>query len=173
MYHASSKAGLSFLEPHISTHGKAYVYAITNKISALCFGAPKDDFDLLMDEIDGVIHLYECYPNAMEKIYGKKSCSLYEVNEEGFISGKTGWDAELVSEDAVPVLREDRITDIYMYLVSAAKRGECVIHTYSDEQGYQSMLRDELGERIKDFGLSVEAVKQDPRINGIFKDIKD
>ena len=76
-----------------------------------------------------------------------------------------------MSEDAVPVLREEHIADIYMYLVSAAKRGECVIHTYSDEKGYQSMLRDELGERIKDFGLSMEAVKQDPRIKAIFKDI--
>ncbi len=171
LYHASSEAGLRLLEPHISTHGKAYVYAINNKITALCFGAPKDDFDLLIDEIEGVTHLYECYPNALEKIYGKKICSLYEVDEEGFLCGKTGWDAELVCEDTVPVLQEERISDIYMYLVSAARRGECVIHSYSDNQEYQSMLRDELGERIKDFGLSAEAVKQDARIKAIFKDV--
>ena len=46
LYHASSEAGLRLLEPHISTHGKAYVYAINNKITALCFGAPRENWCL-------------------------------------------------------------------------------------------------------------------------------
>ena len=50
LYHASARPGLEVLEPHVSTHDCAYVYAIRGRITAACFGAPKDDFDLLMDE---------------------------------------------------------------------------------------------------------------------------
>ena len=53
LYHASKIRGMRTIEPHISTHGKAYVYAIRNQVTAVCFGAPKDDFDLLMDNQDG------------------------------------------------------------------------------------------------------------------------
>ena len=161
LYHASKERGLLLLEPRVSSHSRAYVYAIHNKITAVCFGAPKDDFDLLMDEVEGVPHLYECYPHAVELVYNKKSCSLYEVSEEGFASGKTGWDAELVSEKAVPVTKEEHIEDIYLYLITASEQGKCVIHTYSDDPEYQSMLREELGARIKDFGLDEAEVKKD------------
>ena len=53
LYHASKQTGLKLLEPCSSTHGKAYVYAIRDPVTAVCFGAPKDDFDLMMDEADG------------------------------------------------------------------------------------------------------------------------
>ena len=164
LYHASKEKGLTFLEPHISTHSRPYVYAIRNKTTAVLFGAPKDDFDLLTDEIDGIPHLYECYSNAVETIYRGKSCSLYSVSEEGFISGVTGWEPELVCENKVPVIREERMSDIFSYLSNAAAQGKCVIHRYSDEQQYRSMLREELSERIRCFGLSEEDIKKDPRI---------
>ncbi len=50
LYHASCVAGLKELTPRASTHGEAYVYAIDNAVTALLFGAPKDDFDVLVDE---------------------------------------------------------------------------------------------------------------------------
>ncbi len=164
LYHASSVSGLGELEPRISTHDKPYVYAICNKVTAACFGAPKDDFDLLMDEVDGVPHLYECYQDALKTIYAGKSCSIYTVHEEGFLSGVTGWDVESVCEHTVPVVQEEQIEDLYQYLQNAASRGACVVHSYSEDASYQSMLREEICERIRDFGLSEEAVKKDKRI---------
>ena len=164
LYHASSVSGLGELEPRISTHDKPYVYAIRNKVTAACFGAPKDDFDLLMDEVDGVPHLYECYQDALKTIYAGKSCSIYTVHEEGFLSGVTGWDVELVCEHTVPVVQEERIFDLFEYIQRAAAHSECVIHSYSDEEVYQAMLSEELCERIRAFGLSEEAVKKDKRI---------
>lgn len=164
LYHASKERGLKYLEPHVSTHGKSFVYAVRNKITAILFGAPKDDFDLLIDEIDGIPHLYECYPYAAETIYSGKSCSLYAVSEKGFISNETGWDPELVCENAVPVIQEENIRDIFSYLSNAAARDKCVIHRYSDEHQYQCMLREELGERISCFGLNEEDIKKDPRL---------
>lgn len=170
LYHASARQGLDFLEPRASTHGKAYVYAISSRVTAACFGAAKDDFDLLMDEEDGITRLSECRPGALESIYGGKSCSLYSVSEEDFRSGLTGWDAERVCEHAVPVVREERIEDLYAFLTDAAERGECVINRYSEEEEYQAMLREELGERIRDFGLTEEQVRQDERLRRIFAD---
>ena len=164
LYHASKEKGLKYLEPHISTHGKSFVYAVRNKITAILFGAPKDDFDLLMDEINGIPHLYECYPYALETVYSEKSCSLYTVSEEGFLSNVTGWDSELVCENTVPVIQEEGINDIFSYLSHAAAQDKCVIHRYSDEPRYQSMLREELGERIRCFGLNKEDIKKDPRL---------
>lgn len=123
LYHASKEKGLTILEPRVSTHGIAYVYAINNRITAACFGALKDDFDLLMDEINGIPHLYECYPHAIEAIYSGKNCSLYEVREEGFLSGKTGWEAELVCEHKVPVVKEECISNLLSFLTQAVAEG--------------------------------------------------
>lgn len=155
-YHASREAGLSILEPRVQTHSKAFVYAIRNRIIAVCFGAPKDDFDLLMDEVDGIPHLYECYPHATEAVYRGRSCSLYAVSEGGFLSGATGWDAELVCESTVPVIQEGYIGDILSFLMSAVAQGTCVIHRYSEGRQYQSMLREGLGEGISRFGPNRE-----------------
>ena len=48
LYHVSPVAGLKTLQPRVSTHGKEYVYAIDNMVTALLFGAKKDDFDFLL-----------------------------------------------------------------------------------------------------------------------------
>lgn len=39
-------------------------------VTALLFGAPKDDFDFIMDiNEEGIPEIYECYKNAFEIIY--------------------------------------------------------------------------------------------------------
>jgi len=91
LYHASQQSGIKELVPQTSTHGKKYVYAINNRLTAILFGAPKDDFDILLDEVDGKPAIFECYPNALRKIYYEKTCYLYLLNEEGFLSNQTGW----------------------------------------------------------------------------------
>lgn len=163
LYHASNTPGIKRLEPHISSHGVPYVYAIKDRLTALLFGAPKDDFDLLVITDDGVTEVYECYPGAFEKTYKGKSCSLYEVDGTGFLSGVTSWDAEYVSESAAPVLFEDHIPDIYAELVSYAECGEIVIHRFSRDAEYLSLIKDELTSRIRDFGYTEERMDADPR----------
>lgn len=107
LYHVSSTAGLKVLEPKTSSHGKAYVYAIENMVTGLLFGAKKDDFDFLLDEDEcGNPVVYECYPNAFEKIYRGKCCSVYELEETDFKRGVTGWEPELVCDHEVPVQQE-------------------------------------------------------------------
>lgn len=154
LYHASQVFGLTVLLPQTSTHQTPYVYAIRGRLTALCFGAPKDDFDLLMDEGEGRPVLWECYPGAFRRIYGGKSCSLYAVKETGFLQGKTGWAPELVCPEAVPVLWEERIPDLFLVLSQAAEAGECILHAYSRSPDYQAMLREELTWRIRQLGLT-------------------
>ena len=48
LYHISKTAGLKILKPHVSTHKKAYVYAIENVVIGLLFGASQDDFDFII-----------------------------------------------------------------------------------------------------------------------------
>ena len=173
LYHSSKIRGMKTLEPHVSTHGKAYVYATRNRTTAICFGAPKDDFDLLMDVCDGKTVLFECYPDALKRVYSGKSCSLYTVKEDGFIQGRTGWDEELVSENSVEVLQEQMIPDIYEFLMCASTKGDCMINLYSDDEEYTTMLREELSERIIAFGISKEQMNNDWRFLKYFSKILD
>ena len=173
LFHASSHFGLTALAPHVSTGRTAYVYAIRDKTAAVCFGAPKDDFDLLMDVEDGITVLCECYPGALEKVYAGKTCALYTVDERTFRGGCTGWDAEYVSEAEVPVLSEEIIPDILAYLLQEAERGSCIIRRYAEEETYLSMLRDELRERIDAFGLTKAQMERDCRFRLYFNKLLD
>lgn len=168
VYHASPTPGLRTLVPHVSTHGRAYVYAIDSRVTALLFGAPKDDFDLLIDTERARPVVCECYPEALRKVYAGKSCSLYTLCGEGFLSGQTGWEAELVCEHPVVVLQEERIADLYRQILLAAQQNECTIRYYSEERAYQQMLKDELSERIAAFGITDEQRRQDPRFQKYF-----
>lgn len=163
LYHASKVSGLRMLIPKESTHGKKYVYAIGNRLTAILFGAPKDDFDLLMDEADRKPVLYECYPHALKRVYEGKACSLYTVEEDGFLPHQTGWEPELVCEREVPVVHEEQIPNIYLEIAAASGRGECVLHTYSEDEAYRNFLRDELRERVRAFRLTKEQMDGDPR----------
>lgn len=171
LYHASPQSGLKTLVPHESTHGKEYVYALNNRFTALLFGAPSDDFDLLVDESAGRTVIYECYPGALKAIYSGKSCSVYEVGEDGFLAGQTGWDAELVCEHSVPVSAEERIEDLYDEITSAIQSGTCIFHPYSKEPDYQSHLREELLSRIHIFGITGAQMDADPRFRLYFSEL--
>lgn len=163
LYHASKTPGIKHLEPHLSSHRKPYVYAIKDRLTSILFGAPKDDFDLLIMNDGGVTEIYECYPGSLEKVYKGKGCSLYEVDGEGFSRGVTSWDAEYVNENAAPVLNEYRITDIYAEIMSFVQSGELVIHRFSDDAEYIEFIKDELTSRIHYFGMTDESMDKDPR----------
>lgn len=155
LYHASSAKGLNILEPHISTHKKAYVYAVKNAVTAVIFGARSDDFDFIINEKDGIPVIYECYPCAFQKVYKGKDCSLYEVSDEGFLSGMTTWEAEYVCENSVTVVSETVITDIYSYLLECADKGELTIHFYEQTENYRSMVSKHIVDRLIRFEIDL------------------
>lgn len=163
LYHASKVSGIKVLIPNISTHGKKYVYAINSRLTAILFGAPKDDFDILMDEKDGKTVIYECYPNALYQVYFGKSCSLYTVSDDGFLSNQTSWESELVCEHEVPVVSEEIIENIYDEILNAIQNDDCVLIKYSDDEEYKSFIKDELSERMIHCGITIDQMQNDRR----------
>ncbi len=153
LYHVSRTGNLKVIEPKISTHNKAYVYALRNLHTALLFGAEKDDFDFILDEINGKPRIYECYPNAFKEIYSEKSCSIYELEETGFRQNMTDWKPELVSEQAVEVIKEIKVTNLYDILMEEVEKGNIILNLYEHSKEYKSMISNHILDRIVRFGI--------------------
>ena len=173
LYHVSQKSGLKILTPHISTHKKAYVYALENMVTAILFGVKKDDFDFLIysDENNTPI-LYECYPDALKKIYQGEVCSLYEVNGGSFLRSMTEWSDELVSESEVEVIKETVIEDIYKRLLEEEQSGKLIIHRYEYNNEYRKTIANHIVDRIFRFEIDLDKCReQDERFAVYFNDL--
>lgn len=153
LYHISKTTGLKVLTPHISTHKKPYVYAIENVVTGLLFGAPHDDFDFIISEKNGIPLIMECYPNAFQTIFKDKSCSIYEISEEGFLRGMTTWTPELVSENEVTVVREISVDDLYLRLLDEESKGNLIIRRYEDNADYKRIISEHIVDRLIRFGV--------------------
>lgn len=149
VYHVSGTPGIKVLQPRISSHGKAYVYAVEDLVTGLLFGTRKDDFDFQINTDDtGKTHVYECYPGGLRKIYGGKSCSVYELSAESFQRGRTNWTAELVSEQEAAVRRETTVPDLYQRLTEEEEAGNLFLHRYSDSPEYKRRIAGHVADRL-------------------------
>lgn len=173
LYHVSQKAGLKVLQPHVSTHKKAYVYAIENMVTGMLFGVRKDDFDFLIStDSDHISSVYECYPDAFRSIYEGKSCSVYQVNEAGFQRGKTSWSAELVCEHEVEVINEIVIEDLYQRLLDEEQKGNLRIHRYEFCDDYRKKIASHVVDRLIRFDIDLSrCMEQDKRFASHYKGI--
>lgn len=159
LYHVSSTSGLKKLSPRVSTHGKAYVYAIENLVTGLLFGAKQDDFDFMISEDEsGNPVLYECYPDALKTVYKGKECSVYEVEEDGFLRGVTGWEPELVCEKEVGVTREEKVTDLYTRLLEEEAARALTIFRYEDSSEYKHRISEHIVDRLIRFDMMQKAL---------------
>jgi len=168
LYHVSATAGIKVLEPRASTHGKAYVYAIDNVVTGLLFGAPKDDFDFFIGTMDGIPVCFECYPGAFERVYAGKSCSVYELSEEGFLHGMTSWNAEVVCEHPVEVQREVVVPDLYERLLQEERDGNLIIRRYENSQEYKKMMSKHITDRLIRFD-AMKHLETDKRFQQHYK----
>lgn len=161
LYHVSRNTGLKTLQPKISTHKKPYVYAIENMVTGLLFGVAQDDFDFIIstDENDTPI-VYECYPDAFCKRYQGKSCSVYEVSDEGFMRGMTSWEPELVNDKEVSVINEIVIADLYDRLLEEEKSGNLKIYRYEYTDEYRKKIASHIVDRIIRFEIDVENIME-------------
>ena len=173
LYHISSIHNLNILEPKVSTHGKAYVYAVDNIVTGLLFGTKKDDFDfILRTDEKGRPEIYECYKNAFKQIYTGTSCSIYEVEESGFLSGKTGWNSEYVSENKVEVLNEIVVEDLYNKLCDEEKKENLIVHRFKDSEQYKRMISNHIVDRLVRFNILDKPVIEE-RLRTYYGDIID
>lgn len=165
LYHVSPVAGLKSLVPKVSTHGRAYVYAIENMVTGLIFGAKHDDFDfhISTDAHDRPL-LCECYPDALRTVYQGKGCSVYAVGNEGFERGRTSWEPELVSEHEVPVQEETVVPDLYERLLAEEVQGRLTIRRYERTDEYRRFIAAHIVDRIIRFDIDLNhIVESDPR----------
>lgn len=171
LYHVSNIGGIKVLEPKVSSHGKAYVYAIENRVTGLLFGARWDDFDFILDANDsGTPEIYECFPDAFDRIYRGRRCYVYELTEGGFMRGMTGWSPELVSENAVRVISETVVEDLYSALSDASDAGELILHRYERSPEYKKMVSEHIVDRL----IRFDALdKNDERFEKYYKNIID
>lgn len=153
LYHISKITGIKVLKPQISTHKKAYVYATDDLVTGLLFGAPHDDFDFIISEESGIPAIYECYQNAFDIVFCEKSCSVYEVSDEGFERGKTSWDKEFVCENDVPVMNEIFIGSLYSHLLSEESAGNLLIHRFENTDMYKKIISEHIVDRLIRFNV--------------------
>lgn len=161
LYHISRTGGLKVLKPQVSTHEKAYVYALENPVTGLLFGASHDDFDFIIDEEGGVPSITECYPGALSSIFEGKTCSIYQVSREGFMEGMTSWSPELVCENQVNVISETPVKDLYLRLLEEEKRGSLVIHRYENTPEHKKLVSEHIVDRLIRFDA---LYSDDPRL---------
>lgn len=173
LYHVSKTPGIKVLKPRVSSHKKSYVYAVDNLVIGLLFGAQNDDFDFIkLTDDKGKPVIYECYPNAFELIYKDKSCSVYEIKEEGFLRGMTNWEPELVCENEVPVQNEIVVENLYSRLLEEEAKGNLTIHKYQDSIEYKKIISEHIVDRLIRFDV-LSRVETDERFKKHYKNIID
>ena len=173
LYHVSPFAGLTTLQPRVSTHGIGYVYAIENMVTGLLFGAKMDDFDFILstDERETPV-IYECYPDALKSVYQDKNCSVYLLHDDGFQRNKTSWSAELVCENEVQVIDELIIDDLYNRLLDEERNEKLVIHRYEYSTEYRKIISKHIVDRVIRFEINLNRITEtDSRFSKYYKTI--
>ena len=156
LYHVSPNEGLKTLRPHVSTHKKAYVYAVRSMVTGLLFGAKHDDFDFMISTDDhGLTTVYECYPNAFINVFRDKSCSVYVVEDEGFHQGLTPWTEELVCDNEVAIQEEIYIGDLYERLIEEESQGNLKIYRYQFNDDYRRKISAHIVDRFCRFNIDL------------------
>lgn len=173
LYHVSATAGLKVLRPYVSTHKMAYVYAIDNVVTGLLFGARQDDFDLMIftDE-NSTPNVYECYPGAFQSVYQGKSCSIYELEDEGFQRGLTSWEPELVCGHEVEIKKEVAVADLYGRLLKEEENGAIVIYRYAFNDEYRKRISAHVIDRLIRFDVDLDnCMEQDERFSNHYGEL--
>ena len=173
LYHVSPVSGLTTLQPHVSTHGIGYVYAVENMVTGLLFGVKQDDFDfILFTDEEGTPVIYECYPDALKSVYQGKNCSVYLLNDDGFQRNKTSWNAELVCENEVQVIEELVIDDLYNRLLDEERNKKLIIHRYEHCTEYRKRISNQIVDRLIRFEIDLESItRHDNRFSTYYKAI--
>ncbi len=132
LYHGSLAQNLKILKPQKSTHGESWVYATYDPAIAASFIATASDFDftIIINE-KGICSFVERYENAFDLYRGVEG-SIYQLPAKKFLAYQTTWDAEFVSPEEAPVLKEQIIPDVYEFLKQLEAEGKIHLYYYPD-----------------------------------------
>ena len=132
LYHGSSVRGMKELVPHQSTHGK-YVYATKDKELTVIFSKRAGDdmtYSLFRTDKNEPWQLVERIPNGFETMFSN-SASIYTVEDTTFQDIHTGF-SELVSDQPVRILNEERVENVYEKIKELEQDGLIQLYYYPD-----------------------------------------
>ncbi|MBQ7579121.1 MAG: hypothetical protein IJT25_01130 [Clostridia bacterium] len=143
------------LEPHISTHGKPYVYATPNWEFSLFFGGreSRGDFDGMYGIKNNIPYFYEAYSNALKRRFDNVCCYIYEVDPSTFETNKTSFAGEVVSEEPVKILNCRKVNNVYELLLELHERKKVDLHFYQNSPAYVNMINKHITDRLIKFKI--------------------
>ena len=138
VYHGSIHQGLKIIRKK-STHGKSWLYATLSKAISIIFISNKGSDLYYYLSGDGTennqVILVERKEGMFKDIFNV-SGSLYTLNGKNFISSKTSWSAEMVSEFDENVLHEEHINNVFEKLKELNDRGELKLYLYPNRPAF-------------------------------------
>lgn len=133
VYHGSTHTGLKKIKKNKSTHGKYWVYATLSKAISIIFISNKGNDLYYYLSGDGTennpVLLVERKEGMFKDIFNV-SGSLYTLSGKNFISGETGWSAEVISESDENVIHEEHIDNVFEKLKELNDMGELKLYLY-------------------------------------------
>ena len=133
VYHGSIHQGLKIIKRNKSTHGKSWVYATLSKAISTIFISNKGSDLYYYLSGDGTennpVLLVERKEGMFKDIFNV-SGSLYTLSGKNFISGETGWTAEVISESDENVIHEEHIDNVFEKLKELNDMGELKLYLY-------------------------------------------
>ena len=130
LYHGSNDY-YPVLEPHISTHGKAAVYASPNITHALCFAGNKwTDKILNMSYYDGILYLIELEKDILNETYNRPGY-LYQIDDKDnqFEYVRNNSPNELWSFEIIHYSKVTYLTNI----LNELRNSSIILYTFPDK----------------------------------------
>lgn len=162
VYHGSTHQGLKKIKKNKSTHGNLWVYATLSKAISTIFISNKGSDLYYYLSGDGTennpVILVERKENMFKDIFNV-SGSLYKLNGKNFISGKTGWSAEVVSEFDEDVIHEEYIDNVFEKLQELNDKGELKLYLYPNRPTFLPKDNSDLITKVirwKKRGINIE-----------------
>ena len=139
VYHGSVHRGLKTIKKNKTAHGTLWVYATLSKAISTIFISNKGSDLYYYLSGDGTennpVILVERKENMFQDIFNV-SGSLYTLNGKNFISGETGWSAEVVSEFDEDVIHEEYVNNVFEKLKEFNDKGELKLYLYPQRPSF-------------------------------------
>lgn len=158
-YHGNQIKGIRLLMPHISEHGKPYVYFSADPVVAAIYTVhpvekPYTWYPYGYDAAGTPVYM-EYYPDALKDVYEGREGYLYgcEHLPKGGISLEN---RVFAAEEPVPVSECIRLEDVYAWLLEQERLGKLKVVRYAELSDPQRCEAERMvTEEIRKYHLSV------------------
>lgn len=147
-YHATDIKDLKVLKPHVSNHGKSWVYFSTKRENVLVYLSNavekhiKEKYNRPLKKYekwasygitnDGRVRIEEYYPNATKETFEGVSGYIYIVNKIEKVQPLKGIKDVFVTQDEITIDDCEFVEDAYAEILKAEKEGKIIIEYFED-----------------------------------------